>query len=336
MKNFLLYLGGAATLLTASCTGTSGWSLNGSAPDGLNETVTAYLDAPTTAGGWYTVDSVEVKPAEGFAFKGERASPGTLYRLRLGTQTIFIPLDSTETLTLDSAMRLSGSREAELLAEVEEILNNPSPTESTDRALLKALDGNYASTAAYFAARRSESLRLLRTVANRFNEERPTDPRTAVLLSDLNRKSPRKSAPDGDRQQVIYAPEISYFDFELMDRDGNMRRFSEIADTNPLTILAFVDFATSSAQAITRTLGDARNLGAAIFEVGFEQNQYLWADATDGLPWVNVYQSEAASDTHLGQYRVTDLPMFFILKNGEIVERIEDITLLIDSVKKYK
>lgn len=333
MKKLPLYI--AAALALCSCSGGEKWSLRGEAPDGLGEETTAYLEAPTAMGTWTVTDSVAVIPGKSFTLSGPRAARGTLMRLRIGQSTVYVPLDSTENLTLAADLSLAGSPEAELISKVSSIINDPAGTD-TRRALLTALEGNYATTAAYYAARLTGSPRIVRTVANRFNEELPGDPRTAVLLADLRRLSPRPAAPDSVMEQVIYAPEIGYFDFELMDRNGRMRKLSETVGANPLTVLAYVDLANSEAPGITRALGDARNAGAEVFEVGFEANQHLWAAATEGLPWVNVYQSEAADDTHMGQYRVVDLPTFFLIKNGEIVERIADPAELVNTVNRYK
>lgn len=314
---FALIAAGAALLVAGGCSDKKSWRLNGETADGVD---TVYIEAPTTGGGWYTIDSTAVSDGR-YSFQLPEAN-GTIYRLRLGNRTVYLPADSTETLTLDATGRRGGSTEARLFNAVDSAMN----AGADGRGMLGCLDGQYASTAAYYATRIMRDRTLLRTVANRYKEERPADPRTSVLLADFARTNPSETG--NGSQQVIYAPQISYFDIELMDREGKMRKLSETVENSTVAILAYVDLASSDAPAITRALGDASNTGAAIFEVGFHENQHLWAAATEGLPWVNVYQSEAADDTHMGQYRVTALPMFFILRDGEITERITDYSKL--------
>lgn len=315
MKHLLTLAAAGILIALAACTGSKGWSLSGSAP---RDVETAYLEAPTTAGGWYMLDSAAIADGR-FSFKLPAAN-GTIYRLRLGNKTVYLPADSTESLTLGPGGRRAGSAEALLFNAVD------SAMPAGARAVLRALNGNYASTAAYYATRLLADRLLIRTVANRYSAERPSDPRTAILLADMRRLAAPSAAPA--QQIVIEAPEISYFDVELMDRNGSMRKLSDAVSANPTVVLAYVDLASADAPAITRALGDARSAGAEIFEVGFHANQHLWAEATQGLPWTNVYQSEAADDTHMGLYRVTSLPMFIIIRNGEIAERISDYTKL--------
>ncbi len=318
--SFATLLAAGATLIVAGCSDNKSWRLNGDTAEGVG---TVYIEAPTTSGGWHTLDSASV--ADGKYSFNLPAANGTIYRLRLGDRTVYLPADSTETLTLDASGRRGGSAEALLFNAVDSAVS----AGADGRGVLGSLDGQYASTAAYYATRIMRDRTLLRTVANRYKEEHPADPRTSVLLADFGRmnSSAANTAAETD-PQIIYAPQISYFDIELMDREGKMRKLSETVENSPVAILAYVDLASADASAITRALGDARNSGASIFEVGFHENQHLWAAATEGLPWVNVYQSEAANDTHMGQYRVTALPMFFILRDGEITERITDYTKL--------
>lgn len=321
-----IILPATAALLLAGCTtGNDGWTLRGEAPAGVE---TVYLQAPTNAGGWYTLDSAKVSSGK-YHFSESRAN-SQIFAVKLGDNTVYIPADSTETIELTADGVRSGSAEADLFNKVESVYASG----GDGHELLQALDGNYASTAAYYATRLVKDRLLIRTVANRYNEECPNDPRTAILRAEFGKMTPRGEAPI--EQKVIYADEIGYYDIELMDRNGKMHKLSDIVDANPLTVLAYVDFTSSDTPAITRALGDARSAGAEIYEVGFCDNQHLWAIASEGLPWTNVYQSDAADRVHISQYAVGTFPTFFIIKNGEIVERVTDYTKLATSIKQHK
>lgn len=322
-KQTLLYIFGA--LILAGCSDNKGWNLKGEAPEGVE---TVFLQAPNNFGGWYTLDSARVEGGK-YSFSEPRAN-SQIYALKLGENTFYVPADSTETITVTADGRRSGSDEAEIFNAVESVVKSG----GSGRDILKALDGKYASTAAYYATRLTKDRSLLRTVTNRYSEERPTDPRTAILRSEFEKTMPKGTGEV--QQQVIYADEIGYYDIELMDRNGKMRKLSEVVDANPLTVLAYVDFTSEETPAITLALGETNSAGAAIYEVGFAENQHLWAVDSEALPWVSVYQSDAADSSHLGSYAVNSLPTFFIIKNGEIVDRVNDYTKLLQTLNSYK
>lgn len=321
-------LAGAVAALN-SCAPNEGWKLEGTAPDGVD---TVIIQAPTTAGGWYALDSVTVNEKGIYTFSLPHRAKSEIYRVILGEKSVYVPADSTETVTLNPDGVRGGSTEALLFNAVDSAFSAGGDA----RSVLQALNGGYASTAAYYATRLMPgNMLILRTVTNRYSEERADDPRTAVLRAELQRRK-RPVQPSERQQQVILADEIAYYDIELMDREGKMRKLSEVVDSNPVAVLAYVDFTSDTSQAITRALGDASGAGAGIYEIGFSENQYLWADASQGLPWVCVYQSDAGNTTHISQYAVGSFPTFFIFKNGEIVERISDYTKLAETVNKYK
>lgn len=308
-----------------SCSRQESWTLKGSVLPG-SEMV--FIEEPTTAGGWYVADSVKPDAAGTFMFTRPRAK-GSIYRISAGDFSVYVPADSTETIELaigqDGSTKLSGSPEAELFSTVDSLIAH-SPAATLTRSLLRVLDGNYSSLAAYYATRRVRNRLLLRTVTNRHVEELPDNPRTAVLAAEYERMRHRAPGKQEAQQVVITAPETSYFEIELMDRNGNMQKLSSVVDSADIALLAFVDFTASNAPAVNLALGEAHNRGIAVYQVGFAENQHLWANATESLPWTAVYQSESAPRIHLQQYVVSSLPTFFLFRNGEIAERISDPT----------
>lgn len=321
MRKFLPIL--LSAVFITGCSKTDNWTLTGEAPEMVDS---VYIQAPARNGSWYDLDTTAVNNGK-YAFSLPKAN-GTIYRLKLGGQIIYIPADSTETIIVSKNGTRSGSENALLFNRVDSLRND-------SRELLRTLDGHYASTAAYYATRLNKDFRLLRTIANRFNEERPRDSHTAILLADLKALTPKADSLTTE-QKVIFAEEISYYDIELMDRNGNLQKLSDVVDNNPLTILAYVDFTNDDTPAVTRALGDARSEGAEIYEIGFAENQHLWSNHTEGLPWVCVYQSDAADRTHINQYAVAGFPTFFIFKNGEITDRVNDYKTLTSTLQKYK
>lgn len=334
--NKFSYIFPSLLLFVAACSSKSdGWTLNGELPADV-QTVT--LEMPSPAGGWYTSDSVNVDSSGRFTLTLAPAH-SDIYRLNVDGKYIYLPADSTETISVvldpEGGYVIEGSHEAILFSEVNEILDAPADS-TTRRRLLIALQNDFSSTAAYYANLRTawKDMTLLRAVANAYANQRPDDPRTSVLLSQL--KSSLKSSAEGETI-VIEAPELGYFDIELLNRKGEKTLLSTTVDSHPVTLLAFVNLAEESAPAVNLSIGETFTAypEIGVYEVGFGENQHQWAGATAELPWVNVFQSESASRTHLGQYAIGSLPVFFIIKNGEIVERIEEPQAIKESMKKY-
>ncbi len=324
-------------LILSACSGKQeGWTLNGELPDGVN---TVTLEMPSISGGWYTADTIaNIEKKKQFTLFREPAN-SEIYRLNIDGKYVYIPADSTETIELSITPEgnyvIAGSHEADLFTKVNAILDAPADS-TTQRRLLIALQDDFASTAAYYAnlRLRGQNRRLLRAVANAYSTTRPADPRTAVLLSQLKQQS--KPTVSGE-SIIIEAPELGYFDIELMNRKGEQTTLSSVVDTHPVTILSFVDFANEYTPALNMIIGEIYTSypQIGIYEVGFGENQHQWANASKELPWVNVFQSESASQTHLSQYAINSLPCFFIIKNGEIVERVNNPNDLKESIKKY-
>ncbi len=314
--------------MLASCAGHDGWTLRGAASDSVTM---VYIEAPAADGSWYVADSVA--PASGsYTFELPRANQ-TIYRVTAGQTVCYVPADSTETIEIDAAGLRSGSVEAGLFNAVDSVAR----TGGDSRAMLRALNGHWTSTAAYYATQLyPDSLTLLRTVTNRHKEEMPAAGRTQALQQRLEKLQMRLRKQSGNTETtVITAPVTGYFDIELPDRNNNLQKLSDLVENNPLVILAFADFERPENKALTMALGEAAEAGAAIYEVGFDANVHLWSNHSDNLPWVNVYQSESAPKNALQSYMVSSLPTLFIISNGTIAERVANPTSLTETLKNY-
>lgn len=321
MKRHFLWLLPIATL--AACIGKGDrWTLVGDVPDGID---TLQLEAPAIDGRWVSVETLTVK--RGHFSVVRKRQDGTIYRLKNGGNYIYLPSDSTESLNLklmdDGGLTLTGSPQADIFTKIARLYR-----EAPDypRQLLKALDGNYASLAGYYATLCTDDKTVLRAVTNAYSTQRPNDIHTSILLTRLRSMSPA-IASDSIQQVVIEAPSIGYFEIALPDRNGVVQKLSSAVDANKSTLLVFNDFKSETSALLQLKLAEAlsANPGLSIFEVGFAPTQHQWLDLTEELPWTNVYQAEAASDVHLGQYMISGLPAAFLIKNGEVVKRFTSI-----------
>ena len=69
--------------------------------------------------------------------------------------------------------------------------------------------------------------------------------------------------------------------------------------------------------------------------MSLDQDNVLWRQAAKNLPWITVYDPMSIDSQNVGNYNVNGIPTTFIIKNGEIVERVEDATRLKAAVARY-
>ena len=104
-------------------------------------------------------------------------------------------------------------------------------------------------------------------------------------------------------------------------------------------ILNFTAYAAEFSPQLNKLLNDIyqkyRNSGLAIYQVSLDQDNVIWREAAKNLPWITVFDPMGADSSNVGTYNVFGIPTSFIIRNGEIVERIEDATLLKASVARY-
>lgn len=348
MKNLKISLAAGSVLLLASCANQAdGWKLTGDLPAGSPAIV---VEAPTAGGSWYVVDSI-VTPGH-FEMKAPRVPHSTIMRLRSGAATAYFPVDSTETLTLNSAdFTVGGTEGADLFAAVEKAMRPTSEPDSVvKRNVLALLSGKYDSHAAYYVVKKegfldpvnnSVDFTLYRAVANSFNGLHPDDPRTAPLIKEYLQIQAQRRANKGEQaqQSVVYAPEIGYYEIALPDAKGTERKLSDVAESHKVTVLNFMNFADPNVGLLNAALGTAyekyASQGLAIYQVGVDMNPHVWSNVAKNLPWTSVYQSETAPSTIFGQYGVSGFPTTFIIVNGELTKRVDDLNELSSNLKPY-
>ena len=75
--------------------------------------------------------------------------------------------------------------------------------------------------------------------------------------------------------------------------------------------------------------------GFQIYQVSVDPDNVAWRESARNLPWITVYDPMGVNSKTVGAYNVTGMPTTFIIRNGEIVERVEDATRLKAAVGKY-
>ena len=69
--------------------------------------------------------------------------------------------------------------------------------------------------------------------------------------------------------------------------------------------------------------------------MSLDQDNVVWREAAKNLPWITVFDPMSIQSKNVGTYNVSGIPTTFIIRGGEIVERVEDATRLKAAVAKY-
>ncbi len=76
--------------------------------------------------------------------------------------------------------------------------------------------------------------------------------------------------------------------------------------------------------------------GLEIYQVSVDDDEFLWKQAARNLPWITVYNSPKDGAETLLKYNVGQIPATYVInRNGELVERVPDVTKLETTVRRY-
>lgn len=354
----------ALTAATYACSTKPQWTVEGVIEDAPE---TVLLLEMNNNGRWITIDSVTTDSQGRFKSIQDPIGYPDIFRLRLkdDNRALYFPIDSIETVTVmakadafDTGYTLSGSTAAEMMMAVDrrllKAIGEQGVTGAASDSLLKRelggmLLGDPAGIVSYYIINKNiggvrlfnpsnpSDLRIIGAVANAFSQFRPSDPRTNYLknLYLASRRADGSLRPD-----TIYARQVGGFDISLFDNKGRSRSLSDLARQRKLVVLNFTSYAADESPAFNRILHNAwsayHDQGLEIFQVSIDDDEHLWRQAAANLPWITVYQSPGESDQTLVNYNVTSLPATFILnRDGEVVERITDISTLNQAIGRH-
>ena len=74
------------------------WHIEGTVASGEGKSLV--LEAPNGNGGWYPADTVTIGNNGSFSIAGEPAGHPEVYRLTLGNESVYFPIDSLESVTI--------------------------------------------------------------------------------------------------------------------------------------------------------------------------------------------------------------------------------------------
>lgn len=339
-------------MLLASC-GDPSFKIEGKLSGADNEKIT--IEKADYSGRWQIVDSTRTGSDGSFSISHIAPDAPEIYRLGAGGQWVYIPVDSTETITLSAPIKnlatqftLSGSEGASKLEKFEKEVHalGEHPDEAKLMEFRRGVYSRYLQDARgsilsyyiltktidgrpIFNASEPDGARYVAAVASSFKEFRPDDPRTA-LLEATAREGLRKLRASKGNSRMIEADALGFFDMNLHDENGREVRLSEVAGKGRTTLLVFSLMTHPDSPRLNnmlRRLADSKNV--AIYHISFDPDQYEWREGAENLPWTTVFDPEGEYSPRLRQYNVSVLPTVFVIDaNGQISSRVEDMEKL--------
>ncbi len=314
-------------------------------------------------GEWYIIDSVKVDGKGNFSVSSEAPEVPSIYQLRLGDQSICFPIDSLDKLKIVSKLpnfssdyTITGSEHAEQVMKIDKEAMRFAGGKGTDAELQTWKDqlarqivadpsgivayytiNKYINGKPLFDPMNDNDLRIIGAVANSFNSFRPNDPRTDYLVKLLLEGQRRRHSIAAT--DTVYADVASIIDIKLQDYNGKEYSLAKVAAENRVVLLDFTAYGTEVSPQLNKLLNDIyqsyHSRGLEIYQIGLDQNNVTWREAAKNLPWITVFDPMNINSQNVGTYNVTGIPTTFIIRGGEIVERVEDATMLKAAVAKY-
>jgi mRNA-degrading endonuclease HigB of HigAB toxin-antitoxin module len=331
--------------------------------DGANDSTTLALEESSN-GEWYIIDSIKVDKNGHFSVSAPAPSFPNIYQLRYGGQSICFPIDSLDNLTINSKLpnfsidyTIDGSEHAKQVMKIDKEAmqfaggkGTAAELQAWKDQLSRQIVADPSGIVAYYTINKyidgkplfdplnDNDLRIIGAVANAFNSFKPNDPRTDYLVNQLlegQRRRRSASAPT----DTVYADVASLIDIKLQDYNGKEHSLLKVATDNRVVLLDFTAYTIEIAPQLNKLLNDIyqqyHSRGLEIYQVSVDQDNVAWRQAAKNLPWITVFDPMSVNSQTIGAYNVNGIPTTFIIRNGEIVERVEDATRLKAAVGKY-
>ncbi|MDE6326752.1 MAG: AhpC/TSA family protein [Duncaniella sp.] len=360
MKNSIFFAIIATAVTITACSDSNSWTVKGNISGANDKTI---LVQASDNGRWYTLDSIKTGKSGKFNYSHKAAGFPDIYRLSLDGRSIYFPIDSIETVTIsadtaafDTGYTLSGSQLAENMMNIDRRImtavaagTQVASDEQLKRELTQQLLADPAGILSYYIINKNvggkpifnpadkKDNKVIGAVANAYNIMRPADPRTSYLKRLYLSNRPRiETNEPGD---TLHAREIKAFEINLYDNRGTRHSLLEELGKSNIVILNFTAYAADESPAFNIALNKVYEKyhanGLEIFQVSLDDNEHVWKSTAANLPWITVLNS-VADNTVILNYNVQSLPTTYIFnRNGELVERVDDITTLDKAVAGF-
>lgn len=366
MKKYLSAFIALAAIMGLSACGEKQWSVSGNI-DGANG---ENLVLETSDNGWwYPIDTTTIDSNGDFEMSQAPKGYPDIYRLSFNGKKLYFPIDSIESISVkasaanfDADYKLSGSAAAAQMTAVDSLINaavraNGEAAIATDsllkRNIANIIIADPASVVSYYIINKKvgktslysplnkADLRIIGAVANAYDVQRPNDPRTGYLKNlFLANRQTIPQAVQAENADTMYITETPILDLSLSDYTGKTHSLQEVAQKGNVVVLNFTLYAAEQSPAfnveLARIYEKRKNAGFEIFQVSADPDEFQWKQTAKNLPWITVYNPPTTGAANLMKYNIVALPATFIInRNGELVERVDDITKLDSALNKY-
>lgn len=344
------YMAAAAAIITvslAACDNGSRFKVDGEVYGAEGKSLV--LEKSDFHGRWIAVDSTKVDGNGRFSIKSETPASPEIYRLSLGDSFIYLPVDSTETVTVTTSatdfgrkFTLSGTPQAERLAAFEQELMALQEPDSAALARFKRnvytkyIKDGQGSIVSYYVLTKfydgkplydpsdPEDTKYYAAVATQFDNYRPGDPHGRMVRQVSLDAMRRRNSAQG-KKTVVEAEELKVLDIALPDASGKTVKLSDLTGKGKPVVVIFSMMNEPESPVFNRELASIYNskAGAVTFyQISFDAGQYEWREAAANLPWINVNDPNGTASTALRDYNVGSLPAVFLYDaSGELVDR---------------
>ena len=223
------------------------------------------------------------------------------------------------------------------------------PIDSLDHLTINAKLPNFASDFTVSGSEHAEQVMKIDKEAMQFAGGKGTEAERQAWKDKLARQIAADPA-----SIVAYYTINKYIDgkplFDPMN-DSDLRFIGAVANAfnsfrpddprsrNRVVVLNFTAYAAEFSPQLNKLLNDIyqkyNGHGLAIYQVSLDQDNVVWREAAKNLPWITVLDPLNINSTNVGTYNLSGIPTSFIIRGGEIVERVEDATQLKAAVAKY-
>lgn len=350
----------------ASCSGQKGWSVEGTVIGGEGQKIA--LQGFNNSN-WYTIDSITIDKNGSFEYvSATPAAYPEVLRLNLGQSSIYFPIDSVSSITINTdaasfgnGYKLSGSESAKRFAEIDSLISstiaikgeNAAATDSLlKRQLTQIILSDDQQIASYYIINKrignkplfdptvARDRTIIGAVAQNFLTNRPDDPRT-TSLRNIYLTAKAAANPELISKTTVEIPEsgLSY-DIKAYDNKGVSHSLYETASKGNVVLLSFTSYDLEASPAYNVVLADLykkyKDRGLEIFQVAYDGDEAEWKQSAVNLPWITVWNSPEDGSASVVNYNVNVLPLTYIIdRNGDLRTRVTDPTTLDKELTKY-
>lgn len=351
---------GIALLMTA-CDNNPKFKVEGEVYGGEGKTL--ILAKPDFAGRWTVLDSVKVGKNGDFSLKYEAPASPEIYRLTLDQSSIYFPIDSVETVRIETSadkygsdFKLSGTPQAERLDAFEKEVMKYAASDGKDadsfkrQIYSKYIMDSQGSILSYYVLTKTvgdkplfdaadhDDAKYYAAVATQFEQYRPNDPHGKMVRDAALNALKQRNTAQGKRK-VISAPELKVLDIELPNEKEQNVKLSDLVGKGKPVVVVFAMMNMEESPAFNRELAQIyQRKGGAVqfYHISFDADQYAWREAARNLPWITVIDPTGTHSNALRDYNVGQLPAFFIYDaGGELRDRAQTLRDLDKKLASY-